>query len=67
MNKLPERLKELRADKGLTQGKLADQLQIHRVTYQYWEKGKSQPDIDKLLLLADFYKVSTDYLIGRYN
>lgn len=67
MNKIKEQLKILRTEKGLTQTQVAQIVNVHQVTYQGWEKGKSQPDIDKLIVLADFYKVSTDYLIGRYN
>jgi len=42
-------------------------LKINRVTYQGYEKGKHDPNLDTLIKLADFYKTSTDYLLGRYD
>lgn len=67
MNKIPDRLKELRKANKLTQSNVAEKLQINRVTYTCWETGKHEPSIDQLAVLADFYKVSADYIIGRYN
>ena len=67
MNKFQERLKLLRVERGLRQADIAKLVNVHQVTYQGWEKGKSQPDIDKIIAIADYYKVSTDYLLGRYN
>jgi transcriptional regulator with XRE-family HTH domain len=67
MSKLQDQLKTLRSDKKLTQADVAKIVSVHQVTYQGWEKGKSEPDIDKLIKLADYYRVSADYLIGRYN
>lgn len=67
MNKLQDQLKTLRTEKGLTQADIAKIVSVHQVTYQGWEKGKSEPDLDKLIKLADYYKVSADYLLGRYD
>jgi len=64
-NKLPERLKELRAEKELSQAKLANILGMPQQTYATWETGKAQPDIDMLQRLADFHGTSVDYLIGK--
>ncbi len=58
-------LKELRTDKGLNQEDLANMLNVKRQTYSAWERGISSPDIETLSFLADFYSVSTDYLLGR--
>jgi len=66
MNKLQDQLKLLRTEKELTQADIAKIVNVHQVTYQGWEKGKSEPDINKLVKLADYYRVSTDFLIGRY-
>lgn len=62
---LGENLKSLRIKKGLTQQQLADLLKINRVTYTQYELDKREPDNTTLIALADFFNVSTDYLLGR--
>jgi len=64
MNNLQITLKTLRKEKNLTQTEVAKIVNVHQVTYQGWEKGKSTPDLEKILKLAKYYKVSTDYLTG---
>lgn len=60
-----ERLKQLRADKKLTQQELANILKISRGTYAHYEIGKREPDQKTLILFAEFFNVSTDDLLGR--
>ncbi|KDR95938.1 Transcriptional regulator, contains XRE-family HTH domain [Peptoclostridium litorale DSM 5388] len=60
-----ERLKTLRNEKGLTQQDIADILGIGRATVAGYETKGKQPDYEKLTLLADYFNVSTDYLLGR--
>lgn len=60
-----KRLKELRQQKRLSQYQLADLLKLTRGQLANYEQKKRQPDFDTLELLADFFKVSTDYLLGR--
>ena len=60
-----ERLKALRLEWELTQGKLADILGTTQRKISYWESGKIEPDLCSLWKLADFFDVSVDYLIGR--
>ena len=67
MSIFSERLRELRKEKGLTQKELADKVGISRVGYGYWEKGKREPNFKKLILLAKYLYVSTDYLLGLTN
>ncbi len=62
---LGKKLKELRKSYGLTQEKLADALGISRVNYTRYETDKARPDYETLILLADFFDVTTDYLLGR--
>lgn len=62
---LGKRLKELRKSYRLTQEKLADALSISRVNYTRYETDKARPDYETLILLADFFDVTTDYLLGR--
>lgn len=59
-----ERLKELRKEKQLTQQKLADDLGVNRVNITRWEKGNIEPNLETLSLIASYFNVSTDYLIG---
>lgn len=59
------RLKELRTKKGLTQYELALKLNIARSTYNGYEQNFSEPNIETLCNLADYYNVTLDYLVGR--
>ena len=61
------RLKELRVNNERTQMDIAKYLGITQSTYNYYEKCKTEPDIDTLKKLADLYNVSLDYLLGRNN
>ena len=65
---LSERLRQLRNENRLTQQNLADRLGIRLRTYQYYESDNDKshrPDLETLVVLADMYGVSVDYLIGR--
>ncbi len=59
------RLKEIREDRDLKQIDVAKALKINQVVYSRYETGIRLIPIDKLDKLADFYGVSTDYLLGR--
>jgi transcriptional regulator with XRE-family HTH domain len=61
------RLKLLREEKGKTQQDVADALGIGRPTIAGYETKGKQPDYEKLQKLADYFNVSTDYLLGRTN
>jgi len=58
-------LKTLRKKKGLTQTEIAKMLGISQNSYSYWESDKVKIDNQSLQKLADYYGVSTDYLLGR--
>jgi transcriptional regulator with XRE-family HTH domain len=62
---LTDKIKYLRKSNDLTQQEMADILKIKRSTYTNYESGKILPPIDKLELLAEHFKVSIDYLLGR--
>lgn len=66
VNKLPERLKELRLEKGLSQMQLAKELNglISASSIGFWELNKRKPTSDAIIILAVYFKVSTDYLLG---
>ena len=59
------RLKELRIQHGISQGDLADKLGYKQGTISQWESGKRLIDVETLIALADFYGVSTDYILER--
>ena len=58
-----ERLFDLRRQAGLSQEELANLLGVTRQAVQKWEAGASRPDMDNLVLLAEYFKVSLDYLV----
>lgn len=59
------RIRGLREDRDLTQQELAAYLQIHQTTYSDYELGRLNVPVAVLHKLADYYHVSTDYLLGR--
>ena len=62
-----EQLQILRKGKGLSQEKLAEMLGISRQAVAKWEVGQSYPDIARLIVLSDFFKVSIDKLVNDYE
>ncbi len=62
---LGKTLKELRKANGKTQQQIADDLGISRVNYTRYETGASNPDYETLIIIADYFDVSLDYLFGR--
>lgn len=65
MSDFKEKIKELRKNNGYFQKDIAKALNIEINTYGAWERGNSEPSIDIIRKLADFYNVSTDYLFDR--
>lgn len=61
------RLRDLREDQDLKQKQLADLLKIHQTTYSDYELDRLNIPVPALHILADFYHVSVDYLLGRTN
>ena len=59
-----KRLKELRLESGATQKKLAQILQTTNSAVCDWEKGRTEPDLQMLVKIANAFGVSTDYLVG---
>jgi transcriptional regulator with XRE-family HTH domain len=58
-------LRKLREDKGVNQADLADFLKIERQTYSAYERDKSMPNIVNLRKLANYFSVSSDFLLGN--
>lgn len=60
-----QRLAALRMEMGLSQYQLADKLEFSRGQIGNYEQGTREPDFATLIKIADFFQVSTDYLLGR--
>lgn len=59
------KLLEIRKKLNLTQIEVASPLGITVASYSRYERGEREPDFDTLIKLADFFKVSIDYILGR--
>ena len=59
-----ETIRNLRIDGGYTQAQIAEYLNVKQNTYSQYENGQRQIPIGSLILLAEFYKTSVDYLLG---
>lgn len=59
------RLKELRTSQNLKQKDIAEALGISVQAYSNYENGNREPDLETLNNLANYFKVSVDYLLGR--
>lgn len=59
------RLRDLRLSRGLQQKELAAALNLDYKRYNHYETGRSEPDNHVLSVIADFFDVSVDYLLGR--
>ena len=60
-----ELLQELRKDHRLSQKQLVDVIAVTTGTVSNYENNQHLPDIEKLIMLADYFGVTTDYLLGR--
>ena len=59
-----QNLKSLRHERGLSQQQLAEELGINQQSINGYENTATEPDIEMLMKLADFFRTSVDYLIG---
>lgn len=60
-----KRLYDLRVDNDLTQQQVADYLMCNRQVYARYERGLREIPVSMLIKLADLYKTSVDYILGR--
>ena len=60
---LADRIQQLRKQKGISQEELADRVGVSRQAVSKWESEQSVPDMDKIILLSDYFEVTTDYLL----
>ena len=63
-NVFGETLKDLRKEKGLGQVELAQALELSKGIISLWENGLREPGMNSLILLAKFFDVTIDYLVG---
>ncbi|MBE6639329.1 MAG: helix-turn-helix transcriptional regulator [Ruminococcaceae bacterium] len=59
------RLKEIRKSKGISQLKLAMDLNTNQNTISRYENGEREPGINELIKIADYFNISIDYLLER--
>ena len=59
------RLKEIRKSKGVSQLKMAMDLNTNQNTISRYETGEREPGINELIKIADYFNVSVDYLLER--
>lgn len=62
---LGEKIYQLRTEKNLSQGDLADRLDVSRQSVSKWENNTAVPDLDKLIKICDIFEISLDEITGR--
>lgn len=60
-----ENLRKLRTEAGVTQKQLADAISVSQQSINKYENHNIEPDIRTMILIADFFHTSVDYLIGH--
>ena len=60
---IADRIQHLRKQKGISQEELADKIGVSRQAVSKWESEQSTPDVEKLILLSDYFETTTDYLL----
>lgn len=60
---IADRIQSLRKSRGISQEELADKIGVSRQAVSKWESEQSSPDIEKIILLSDYFDVTTDYLL----
>ena len=61
-----KRLKFLREDSGLSQSELAKLIQISKSSINMYERGEREPKFETLEIIADYFNVDMDYLLGKF-
>lgn len=65
MNKLSERIRNLRQEKGYSQQALADALGTSKSSINMYERGEREPGVPMLIQMSNFFRVDLDYLVGN--
>ena len=61
---LGDNIRLLRSVRGISQVELGEKLNVSKQSISNWENGNIQPSIEMLMKIADFFSVSTDFLLG---
>lgn len=61
---IANRIREIRTTNGLSQAQFGSKLSVSQDTVSLWEKGKSVPTTEFVVLIALEFQVSTDYILG---
>jgi transcriptional regulator with XRE-family HTH domain len=60
---IADRIQNLRKIKGISQEELADKVGVSRQAVSKWESEQSTPDLDKVIIMSDYFEVTTDYIL----
>lgn len=60
---IADRIQNLRKVKGISQEELADKMGVSRQAVSKWESEQSVPDIDKIIIMSEYFDVTTDYIL----
>lgn len=60
---IADRIQQLRKSKGISQEELANSIGVSRQAVSKWESAQSVPDIEKIILLSDYFETTTDFLL----
>lgn len=67
MSEFPKRLQRLRERKRMNRKALGECCGLSKNIVGMYERGEKEPSLKTLIEIADFFEVSTDYLLGREN
>ena len=67
MKIVAERIRVLRAEKGVGQNQLAQDIQVSNASISYWENAKQEPSAQAIFKLAQYFDVTADYILGLEN
>ena len=60
---IADRILYLRKSKGISQEELADKVGVSRQAVSKWESEQSMPDVEKIIIMSDYFNVTTDYIL----
>jgi len=60
---MADRIQYLRKSKGISQEELADKVGVSRQAVSKWESEQSTPDLEKIIIMSDYFNVTTDYIL----
>jgi len=60
---IADRIQNLRKMRGISQEELADKVGVSRQAVSKWESEQSSPDLDKIIIMSDYFEVTTDYIL----